>query len=335
MMKIGVKKLHWNKMDKSKLNLQKLIEHFCQCGKAEGKSPHTCSWYKEMLSTFTKFLVHSRLPLELEQLTLETAREFIIYEQQRGMSPYTVQAKVRALKAFSSWLLRESYTDNNILLNLRLPKAPLKIVDTLTPDEINALISYQNPLTAIGARDIAILITLLDTGLRLSELSNLHFTDSHIEEGYMKVMGKGSKERIVPVGNLAQKVLWRYIFHFRLEPVGYLNDYLFQTLEGKQLSSNAIKLMLKRWGKQAGVPRLHAHLCRHTFATNYLVHSCGDVFKLQQILGHTTLEMVRKYIHFATGKDLIRGSVYSPVDRLGISKLKSYKIDRLLAARRY
>ena len=237
MLNIGVKKLHWNKMDKSKLNLGKLLEHFCQCGKAEGKSSHTCTWYREMLSTFTKYLVDSKLPLELDQLNLETTREFILHEQQRGISPYTVQAKVRALKAFSSWFLRESYTDTNVLSNLRLPKAPQKIVDTLTPDEINRLISHQNPLTAIGARDIAILITLLDTGLRLSELSNLHFTDTHIEEGYMKVMGKGSKERIVPVGNMAQKVLWRYIFHFRPEPAGYLNDYLFQTLEGKQLSS--------------------------------------------------------------------------------------------------
>ena len=113
------------------------------------------------------------------------------------MSPYTVQAKVRAIKAFSSWLLRENYTTNNILSNLKLPKAPLKIVDTLTPDEINKLIGHQNPLTDIGARDIAVLVTLLDTGLRLSELSNLHFADAHIEEGYMKVMGKGSKERIV------------------------------------------------------------------------------------------------------------------------------------------
>lgn len=335
MLRIGIRKLSWNKMVKSKLDLEKLIEHFCRCGKAEGKSPRTCSWYKEMLSTYAKFLVYSKLSLVLGEFTLETAREFILYEQQRGMSPYTVQAKVRAIKAFSSWLLRENYTTNNILSNLKLPKAPLKIVDTLTPDEINLLIGHQNPLTAIGARDIAILVTLLDTGLRISELSNLHFADAHIEEGYMKVMGKGSKERIVPVGNTAQKVLWRYIFHFRPEPDGYLNDYLFQTLDGRQLSSNAIKLMLKRWGKQAGVPRLHAHLCRHTFATNYLIHGCGDVFRLQQILGHTTLEMVRKYIHFASGQALIRDTVYSPIDRLNISKLKGYKIDRLLASRRF
>ena len=212
MINIEVNGLSWKKMVKSKLSLVKLIDHFCQCGKAEGKSPHTCSWYKEMLSTFAKFLIYSKLPLTLGEFTVETAREYILYEQQRGMSPYTVQARVRALKAFSSWLFRESYTTKNRLSNLRIPKAPLKIVDTLTPDEINRLISHQNPLTAIGSRDIAILVTLLDTGLRLSELSKLHFADTYVEEGYMKVMGKSSKERIVPVGNMAQKVLWRYIF---------------------------------------------------------------------------------------------------------------------------
>ncbi|MFC1964775.1 tyrosine recombinase XerC [Chloroflexota bacterium] len=162
------------------------------------------------------------------------------------------------------------------------------------------------------------------------ELSDLFFNDAHIEQGYLKVMGKGSKERVVPLGGLGQKLLWRNVFHFRPEPINELNNYLFLTLEGKKLKPNAIKLLLKRWGKKAGVPRLHAHLCRHTFATDFLIYKCGDVFRLQQILGHTTLEMVRKYVHDASAHTLINGDITSPIDRMGIKGLRSYKIDREL-----
>jgi integrase/recombinase XerC/integrase/recombinase XerD len=102
------------------------------------------------------------------------------------------------------------------------------------------------------------------------------------------------------------------------------------TLDGKPLQPNAVKLLINRWGKKTGIPRLHAHLCRHTFATNFLIYNCGDVFRLQQILGHTTLEMVRRYVHYASTQALINGKVLSPFDQMGISKLRGYKIDRML-----
>jgi len=324
--------LRWDDMNMSELDLNKLILHFSQSNKAEGKSPKTVVWYSEMLTAFTRFIQISGKQATLADINIETVRDFIIYEQDRGVSPYTVQAKVRSLKAFSSWLFGEGYTSDNILAYLKLPKVPNKIIEPLATDEIDRLLNVQNPLTALGSRNIAILITFLGTGQRESELSNLRFEDSHIEEGYLKVMGKGSKERIVPLGSLGQKVLWRYVFHFRPEPENDLNNYLFLTLDGKKLQTNAIKLLLKRWGKKAGVPRIHAHLCRHSYATNFLVHNCGDVFRLQQILGHTSLEMVRRYVHYASSQTMIQGCISSPVDRMDIKKLRSYKIDRILRA---
>lgn len=322
--------LRWDDITMSELDLNRLICHFSHSNKAEGKSPKTVAWYTEMLASFTGYLKSSGEHPSLSDLTIETAKDFVIHEQQRGVSPHTVHAKVRSMKAFSSWLFNEGYTPDNILAYLKLPKVPNKIIEPLTPDEIDRLLSIQNPLTALGSRNIAILTTFLGTGLRESELSDLLFEDSHIEEGYLKVMGKGSKERIVPVGSLGQKVLWRYVFHFRPEPENDLNNYLFLTIDGMKLETNAIKLLLKRWGKIAGVPRLHAHLCRHTYATNFLVHNCGDVFRLQQILGHTSLEMVRRYVHYASSQTMIQGCVPSPVDRMDIKKLRSYKIDRML-----
>ena len=314
----------------AELGLDRLILHFCQCKKAEGKSEKTMSWYEERLAGFIKYLNISDINPVLANFNLENTRGFIIYEQNRGMSPFTIQGSTRTVKVFSSWLFGEQYTEENILANLKMPKAPVRMIEPLTTEEIDKLISVQNPLTSIGSRNIALLITFVGTGVRESELSSLSFEDAHIEQGYLKIMGKGSKERVVPIGGLVQKLLWRYVFHFRPEPINELNNYLFLTLDGKKLEPNAIKLLLKRWGKKAGVPRLHAHLCRHTYATDFLIYNCGDVFRLQQILGHTTLEMVRKYVHYASAHTLINGNVTSPVDRMGIKGLRSFKIDKAL-----
>lgn len=314
----------------AELDLEKLVSHFGQSNKVEGKSPKTIVWYTEMLTDFIRFLEGTDRKTMLANFDIELVREFIIHEQGRGLSPYTVQGKVRSLKAFSSWLFNEGYTSENILLTLKVPKAPVNLIEPLTDQEIEKLISYQNPLTAIGSRNISILVLMLDSGLRVSELCGLRFENAHIEEGYLKVFGKGSKERVVPIGALSQKTLWRYVIHFRPEPEIPGDDYLFLTLDGKPLKANAVKLLLKRWGKRAGVPRLHAHLCRHTYATNFLCHNCGDVFRLQQILGHTTLEMVRKYVHYASTQALMNGRTASPVDLMGIKKLRGYKIDQVL-----
>jgi len=334
MVKASKVNLKWSDINMAELDLTKLISHFAQSNKAEAKSPKTVSWYTEMLIDFVRFLRSTDREAILAQLHVTTVREFIIHEQSREISPYTVQCKARALKAFSSWLFAEGYTAANLLANVKMPKVPTKIVEPLTATEIDNLISVQNPLTAIGCRDIAILVTLLDTGIRLSELSSLRFDDTHVEENYLKVVGKGNKERMVPIGALAQKVLWRYVFHFRPEPMSELDNYLFLTLDGKYLQPNAVKLLLKRWGRRAGVSRLHAHLCRHTYATNFLNHKCGDVFRLQQILGHTTLEMVNRYVHYASAWDMIQGRVSSPVDQMGIHRLRGHKIDRILRSSR-
>jgi len=314
----------------AELDLIKLVTHFAQSNKAEGKSPKTVSWYTEMLTDFARFLQRTARRPVLAEFSVEAVREFVVHEQGRGMSPHTVQGKVRALKAFASWLFNEGYTSDHLLLNLKLPKTPVNLIEPLTCAEIDRLLNYQSPLTAIGCRNVAMLVLMLDTGLRVSELCGLRFEDTHIEEGYLKVMGKGAKERIVPIGALSQKMLWRYVIHFRPKPIVEADNYLFLTLDSKPLRPNAIKLLLKRWGKKAGVPRLHAHLCRHTYATNFLSYNCGDVFRLQQILGHTTLDMVRRYVHYASTQALMNRKTGSPVDQMGMKKLKGYKIDRML-----
>jgi site-specific recombinase XerD len=330
MLKDRRRNIHWVDINMAELELEKLILHYSQSNRADGKSPKTISWYTEMLTTYSRFLAATGKNMVLSELNINSAREFVIHEQERRVSPYTVQGKIRALKAFASWLHREGYTSDHVLYNLKLPKAPANLIEPLTDSEVNQLLDYQNPLTALGCRNTALLVVFLDSGLRISELCGLKHEHTHIEEDYLKVMGKGSKERVVPFGGLTQKMLFRYIIHFRPKPLVANDDFLFLSLDGEPLRPNAVKLLLKRWGKKAGVPRLHAHLCRHTFATNFLNHNCGDVFRLQQILGHNTLEMVRKYVHFASAQAMINGKPSSPVDLMGIRRLNGYKLDRIL-----
>ncbi len=169
------KNLKWVDIDMTEMELDKLITQFAHSNKAEGKSLKTISWYSEMLKGFNLFLESIRSMKILSNFDMEMAREFVVHEQERNLSPFTIQGKVRALKAFSSWLYREGYTGDNLLSRFKLPKVPQNLIEPLSNAEIESLVSYFNPLTAIGCRDISILIVMLDTGVRLSELSGLRF----------------------------------------------------------------------------------------------------------------------------------------------------------------
>ena len=158
------------------------------------------------------------------------------------------------------------------------------------------------------------MVLALDTGLRASEMAGIRLGRLNLENGYIKVMGKGAKERIVPIGKFVRMTLWHYIDKVRPKVAGDC-DELFLSKEGKPITVNTIKLMFARLAKGSGVRRLHAHICRHTFAINYLLNG-GDIFSLREILGHTTLEMVNHYLHFTSAQITEQHHKYSPMDKL-------------------
>ena len=157
--------------------------------------------------------------------SVELAREYIAYLQSAPkyegdpyrcvegvhMSAANVQNHVRVLRAFSSWLQREMYTNENTLRRIKVPKAPKKLVNTLNDEEIKRLFDTLDINTTVGCRNAAMLLLFLDTGLRCSELLKLTPGDVHLDEQWLKVMGKGQKERIVPFGSRASKLLQRYV----------------------------------------------------------------------------------------------------------------------------
>ena len=314
--------------------LSELIEYYETCNRAEGKSPKTISWYSANLRRFHSYLKSRHLPDSVDSIDTKLLREYVLYLLKRNrfddhpytpaktelLSTATVHGHVRTLRAFFSWLVTEELAESNVAKALRPPKVAKKVVSTLSDEEIGSILSALSPTNTCNARNQTIFMLLLDSGLRIGELINLRMEDVHMNEGFLKVMGKGKKERIVPIGSNAQRALQRYIFRFRPKPdhPGIANVFL--SIHGNPLTENSIKLMFARLAQKSGVYRLHAHLCRHTFATRFLING-GDVFTLQQILGHSTLEMVRHYVNLASNHVAIQHQRFSPLDRLNLRKV--------------
>ena len=216
-MRVAIKE----KATRTSLTLAKLSSHFEMSNLADGKSKSTISWYSDILKLFLRYLKENRHSTSIEEFNIENARAYVLYLRSRskfgkyantevqhtGLSPQTVRGHIRGLKAFSSWLYREKYTTENRLLNLKIPKVPVKLIEPLTDDEISQITSNINQDSPTGSRNHVIFVTALDNGLRASEIAAIKLEQLDLEKGFVKVMGKGSKERIVPIGDYVKMVL--------------------------------------------------------------------------------------------------------------------------------
>jgi len=294
-------------MSSNILELQNLIEGFRLSCQTEGKSPKTIEWYFSFLTRFRLFLESEQLPTALSSITKNHIREFILYLQTKAKTPHgekplsgaTIQGYVRTLKAFFSWADREGYMVSGQIGRIPIPKANTKVINTFTYEHINKLAGICQVSNGGGHRNLAILLLLLDTGIRVSELVNIEIDDVNLSEGYVKIRkAKGNKERFVPVGSLVQKTIWKYLNQYRPQPITERVTRLFLSQYGIPLTKSGIQQMLRRYGRRAGITgvRCSPHVFRHSFAKNYLLNG-GDVFSLQKILGHSSLASVRIYLN--------------------------------------
>jgi len=324
----------WEEMSKLEMSLSQVIEDYTSDLKILRRSLKTISFYLRNLRMFLKWLKRHGYQGVLEDISLSTVKRYILYleedyrkyqdhpympKQDESLSPYSIQGHVRTLKALSSWLYREEYLNESVLARLKLPKVPKLVIKVLTDDEVREILSAVNFNTSAGARNYSILLLMLDSGLRLGEVIGLKVPDIDTERGRVLINGKGSKERIVPIGSRSQRYLRRYMIHFRPEPIRPGIDNAFLNLDGSIITENSIRLIFKRLSVKCKIPRLHAHLCRHTFGTNYLRNG-GDVFSLQKILGHEDLATVKLYMHLVEADVIQKHKLYSPIDRLDLPK---------------
>jgi len=278
------------------------VDLFLAAKAAEGCSPKTVEWYGMILRRAVSGLGGDR---PIEQLAAPKVRAWIL-ELRSTLAPISVAGYVRTLKVFGNWLAAEELAEVPALRSLRKPRVPYKLVEPIGDDVMRRL------LAIAGVRDRAILLLLLDCGLRVSEAAGLRLGDLR-PDGTLKVRGKGAKERIVPLGGTARTAIVRYMGQ---RGAGAPDEPLFLGRRGP-LDGRGMQQVMKRLKVRPGITgRCSPHSLRHTFARSYLVNG-GDVFSLQQILGHTTLDMVKRYVALAEVEIVRRiHAVASPADRL-------------------
>ncbi|GFP24789.1 integrase/recombinase XerD [Candidatus Hakubella thermalkaliphila] len=295
--------------------------------KSKNLSDKTISWYSYILESLMAFLCQENLDSRPRYITKAHLRAYLAYLQTKpivnnlsgkvdkvGLSSHSLKDHFSVLKIFFGFLEEEGYIAESPLKKEKPPRQEKKIVETFTEAQLQALLSQPDQKTFLGLRDYAILSTLLDTGMRLSELTGLRTQDINWNENLFLVYGKGRKERQVPFSSKLKRTLWKYSQR-RGEIMG--QDLFFVDRQGEELSQNAIRQMLRRYGEKAHLKgvRVSPHTFRHTFAKLWILNG-GDPFSLQKILGHTTMEMVRNYVNLASGDLQSQHRKFSPLDRM-------------------
>jgi len=319
--------------------LEHLITGYQLCATTEGKSPNAIAIVTNSVNYFQDFLTSQGISTDVTQISHHEIRAFILYLRQkrcfsnhrfnhtlgRGLSGHTINCYLRSLRIFFSWLISEDIIEGNPFDRVKIPRPPRKLIPTFSGSQIQHLLNAIDTRTAEGYRDYTTILTLLDTGLRVSELCGLKLDNLWLEDGVLKVLGKGNKERLIPIGKQVQRLLWRYINRYRPEPAGANRDFLFLTREGKPLTKDRMEKIMNYYGRKAGLKgvRCSPHTLRHSAAVRFLRNG-GDVFSLQRMLGHASLEMTKRYCELADIDVKRAHRAASPVDNLDILPRKRH-----------
>lgn len=291
------------------MTLQAAINDFLIEQHIRGNTSKTIRYYSLCLGLFARYAGED---VPISEITQTTLKGYYMHLSGQPLTSTTVQTYFRAVRAFLTWCFQEQFTSDNLPERFRLPKAQRKTVDVLTDSEVKRLLDCFNLRSSLQLRNCCICSLMLDSGLRLNEVTTLTVDRLHIPEGYAIVDGKGNKQRIVPLGYQTRRLLQRYLSR---RPSCTQTRSVFIQSDLTPVTDDTLRMMFRRLKGKADIPRLRAHLLRHTFATRYLENG-GDLYTLQQILGHTSLEMVKRYVHFTPGKMQSTYVKYSPLDNL-------------------
>jgi len=277
------------------------LQHFILAKKVEGRSQRTLEWYRESIGDFASFCEANGLDPSPEKIRSVHVRAWLADLQNRRLSKATVNNRFRALSSFVSWCIGEGIISDSPLRNIRTPSVGRTIVPVFTPDHVRAMLYLCPPNTWRGARDRAIILTLLHTGIRLSELVGLGLQDIDFDREEIKVHGKGDKERKVYLARDAQKAILAWL---RQRKDGC--DSLFVSRHGAPLTANAVKQLFFDLGRRSNISgvRCSAHTFRHTFVVNFL-RAGGTLRHLQEILGHASMKPLEVYLRTVNADDAI------------------------------
>jgi len=265
-----------------------------------GASPHTLSAYRRDLTQYRTFL-ESRGPLEIGSISREDVTAFVASLRERGLAPSTIERKVAAIKGFHKFLVRESVTANHPTSRVPLPKVPERLPDVVSIADIDRMLSQPFDDSPSGLRDRALLETLYGCGLRVSETVGLDVADMDLHDGYLRVFGKGSKERLVPIAGMALHALDAYLKQGRpclraKRSVSSDDSAVFLNQRGGRITRQSVHAIVRRAGSRVGLEELHPHTLRHSFAT-HLLEGGADLRSLQEMLGHADISTTQVYTH--------------------------------------
>lgn len=260
----------------------------------KGLSQNTILSYRNDLVHFMNFLETSKQDLKIIQ-----EKDLLVFFgrlKQKNYASSTLYRMMMTLKVFFRFLLKEKWIENNPTATLDSPKIWELIPDVLTIDEVSRLINQPDPQSFIGARDIALFQVIYASGLRVSELCSLNLCD--IEDTFIRVKGKGGKERIVPIAKQAIDAVDYYLLHFRKEQEGR-NEALFISSKGKRLDRMTVWNRIKFYAQKAKISkRISPHTLRHSFAT-HLLENGADLRVIQEMLGHSHISTTDRYTHIS------------------------------------
>ncbi len=287
------------------LPVSKAIEGFLLTCGARRLSPNTITFYAAMLTKFTRYLVGDPLIADVTKSQLETFLGSLT-----TLSNTSLLREHSALSALWRWSVAEGLVEHNVVRQIPQPHPEMRVIVPFSQAEVKAMLAvvdksawYRRPgqretqhTTPNALRNRVIIYLLLDSGLRASELCSLKVKDVDLKTRSLIVMGKGAKERQIPFSDQTGKLLWRYLAERKS---GSVDEPLFPSLRtGRELDARDLHHLILRIATRAGVAGAHPHRFRHTFAIQFL-RNHGDVFTLQRLLGHTTLDMVRRYLAIA------------------------------------
>ena len=271
----------------------------------KGLSKNTLMAYRRDLGRYAAFLEKAKLRT-LDEVKRREIMDFLVKERDRGLTPSSVARSLVAIRMFHRFMAQEGRVKEDVTDALEAPKLFKHLPEVLSVAEVATLIAAPNARKPQGIRDQALLETMYATGLRASEVSGLRIGHFNFSMGFVRVTGKGDKERVVPVGKAAQRSVQRYLEKVRpvwvvaasvKKRVGPSNDALFLTRQGSRMSRQAVWNILKKCARTAGVKKkIYPHILRHSFAT-HLLSNGADLRVVQELLGHSDISTTQIYTH--------------------------------------
>jgi integrase/recombinase XerD len=277
-----------------------IAEYLGHLSVERGYSRHTIAAYGRDLRDYSEVL-SKRGVNDVTAATRDDVTAFIEALWTRGLAPSTVERRVAAVKGLHKFLVREGITDNHPTARLPLPKVPERLPEVISIDDVDRFLGQPFPDSPAGLRDRAMLETLYGCGLRVSELTGLDVAGVDLSAGYVRVVGKGGKERVVPIAGMAVHALDAYLRHGRpyLRPKGSLrgaaSSAVFVNTRGGRLSRQGVFGIVRKYGDRVGLA-MHPHTLRHSFAT-HLLEGGADLRALQEMLGHADISTTQVYTH--------------------------------------